>query len=60
MTTTYDIELAPLHGPLELIDAGAIADGCEVDWWNRTLSRVNDALVRVGGLRSSLRPGGRK
>ena len=48
MTTNYDIEMAPVHGPLDLIDAKAMADACEVPWWNRTLCKVSGSLVRLG------------
>ena len=48
MTDPYDISMEPLHGPLETVDAGALADGCPSKWWNRTLCRVNDGLVRLG------------
>ena len=44
----YDIELESQFGPLELIDAGRLADECPKDWWNRTLCQVNDCLVRLG------------
>ncbi|MFT4627680.1 MAG: mannose-6-phosphate isomerase-like protein (cupin superfamily) [Myxococcota bacterium] len=48
MSTTYDISLEPLHAGLETIDAGALADGCPVPWWNRTLCQANDTYVRLG------------
>ena len=48
MATEYDIQLGEKFGPLEVVEAGALADGCPVKWWNRTLCRVNDALVRIG------------
>jgi mannose-6-phosphate isomerase-like protein (cupin superfamily) len=44
----YETRLNVLHGPLELIDEKAIADACEYDWFNQTLCRVNDAVVRLG------------
>jgi len=34
--------------PLEVIDAGAIADGCDEPPLTRALCRVNDAVTRVG------------
>ncbi len=34
--------------PLELIDAGHLADKCSERWWNQALCRVNDCVVRVG------------
>jgi len=48
MATKYDISMEPQFGPLEVVEAGRLADGCPVKWWNRTLCRVNDALVRIG------------
>jgi len=44
----YAIHTGVKHGPLELIDAGALADGCAEQWWNQTLCRVNDCVVRLG------------
>ncbi len=34
--------------PLELIDVQAMADACTDRWYNQTLCRVNDAVVRLG------------
>jgi mannose-6-phosphate isomerase-like protein (cupin superfamily) len=44
----YDIHTDVKHGPLELVDVGAIADACAQPWWNQSLCRVNDCVVRVG------------
>lgn len=46
--TNYSIHLAPRFAPLELIDVQAIADSCKETWWNQTLCRVNDCVVRLG------------
>jgi len=35
-------------GPLELVDVGKLADACTDTWYNQTLCRVNDAVVRLG------------
>ena len=43
--TTY---LNILHGPLELIDLQKLVDNCKDKWWNQTLCKVNDAVVRLG------------
>jgi mannose-6-phosphate isomerase-like protein (cupin superfamily) len=43
----YDIELAPVFAPLSHIDVGAFAAEHE-PWTNRTLTQVNDSVVRVG------------
>lgn len=37
-----------LHQPLELIDEKAIADSVPHKWWNQTLCKVNDSVVRLG------------
>ena len=35
-------------GPLELIDVQELADACTDVWYNQTLCRVNDSVVRLG------------
>ena len=37
-----------LRQPLELIDEKAIADSVKDKWWNQTLCKVNDSVVRLG------------
>ena len=44
----YETRLNILHAPLEVIDEKALADACEFKWFNQTLCRVNDSVVRVG------------
>ena len=44
----YDIHTDVRYAPLEVIEAGALADACAEPWWNQTLSRVNDCAVRLG------------
>jgi mannose-6-phosphate isomerase-like protein (cupin superfamily) len=44
----YETRLNILHQPLELIDVKALADACEYKWFNQTLCKVNDSVVRVG------------
>lgn len=44
----YETRLNILHGPLEVIDEKAIADPCEYKWFNQTLCKVNESVVRVG------------
>ena len=44
----YETRLNILHGPLEIIDEKAIADACTYDWYNQTLCKVNDSVVRLG------------
>jgi mannose-6-phosphate isomerase-like protein (cupin superfamily) len=44
---SYETRLNILHGPLELIDEQRLSDACEYTWYNQTLCRVNDAVVRM-------------
>jgi mannose-6-phosphate isomerase-like protein (cupin superfamily) len=44
----YDIHTDVKFRPLELVDAGKLADECSVPWWNQSLCRVNDSVARIG------------
>ncbi len=44
----YETRLNILHKPLEVIDEKAHADACEYAWYNQTLCKVNDSVVRLG------------
>ena len=44
----YETRLNVLHRPLELIDEKALADACEYQWYNQTLCKVNESVVRLG------------
>ena len=44
----YETRLNILHGPLEVIDGKALADACEYKWYNQTLCKVNESVVRLG------------
>ena len=44
----YKTYLNILHGPLELIDVQKLADACTDKWYNQTLCKVNDSVVRLG------------
>jgi mannose-6-phosphate isomerase-like protein (cupin superfamily) len=44
----YETRLNILHKPLELIDVHAIEDAHNYKWFNQTLCKVNDSVVRVG------------
>ncbi len=46
----YTIHLTPQFGPLELIDVDALVNACGDRWYNQTLCRVNDCVVRLGVL----------
>lgn len=43
----YKTYLNILHGPLELIDVQKLADACSDKWYNQTLCKVNDSVVRL-------------
>ena len=43
----YETRLNVLHAPLELIDINALAEACEYQWYNQTLCKVNDSVVRM-------------
>jgi mannose-6-phosphate isomerase-like protein (cupin superfamily) len=44
----YETRLNILHRPLELIDVHAIEEARNYKWFNQTLCKVNDSVVRVG------------
>jgi mannose-6-phosphate isomerase-like protein (cupin superfamily) len=44
----YVTHLNVLHGPLEVVDVQRLADTCTDRWYNQTLTRVNDSVVRLG------------
>ncbi len=44
----YDTRLNILHAPLERIDLQQLADACTHPWYNQTLCKVNDSVVRLG------------
>jgi mannose-6-phosphate isomerase-like protein (cupin superfamily) len=43
----YETRLNILHPPLEVIDVQALADACTFKWFNQTLCKVNDSVVRA-------------
>ena len=43
----YETRLNILFQPLEMIDVKALADACTYKWFNQTLCRVNDSVVRM-------------
>lgn len=47
----YETHLDVLCGPLETIDVQALADAVTHPWWNQTLTKVNDSVVRLGVVR---------
>lgn len=48
--TSYSINLDTRYGPLELVDVRALVDACTEPWYNQTLCRVNNSVVRLGVL----------
>lgn len=46
--SSYSINLDIKYAPLELIDVQALVDACQDEWYNQTLCRVNDCVVRLG------------
>lgn len=44
----YDIHTDVKFGPLEVVEAGALADACAEPWWNQSLCLVNDSVARIG------------
>ena len=44
----YDIHMDVKYKPLELVDAGKLADDCREKWWNQSLCLVNDCVTRLG------------
>lgn len=44
----YSIHTDVRFGPLELVDAAQLAADTKDPWWNQTLCRVNDSVVRLG------------
>ena len=44
----YTTHLDVLYAPLERVDVGALVAACTDRWYNQTLCRVNDSVVRLG------------
>jgi mannose-6-phosphate isomerase-like protein (cupin superfamily) len=44
----YNIHPDIAYEPLQVIDTGRLADECPEKWWNQSLCRVNDCVVRLG------------
>ncbi len=44
----YATHLNVLYGQLELVDVQGLIDACTDPWYNQTLCRVNDSVVRLG------------
>ena len=44
----YETRLNILHQPMEVIDVNHLVETTRVKWFNQTLCKVNDSVVRVG------------
>ncbi|MGH2373924.1 MAG: cupin domain-containing protein [bacterium] len=44
----YATHLNLYYAPLELVDVPALVAACADRWYNQTLCRVNDSVVRLG------------
>jgi mannose-6-phosphate isomerase-like protein (cupin superfamily) len=44
----YATHLNILYEPLEVVDVQTLVDECTDQWYNQTLCRVNDSVVRLG------------
>jgi mannose-6-phosphate isomerase-like protein (cupin superfamily) len=44
----YATHLNVMFAPLERIDLAPVVDAVEDQWYNQTLTRVNDSVVRLG------------
>ena len=49
--TSYTIQTDVRFEPLSLIDIPRLVESCEHEWFNQTLTRVNDCVVRLGIIR---------
>ena len=44
----YSINLSVKFNPLELVDLQSLVEACKEPWYNQTLCKVNDSVVRLG------------
>src|SRR5919199_3658447 len=44
----YETHLDVAYGPLEVVDVPALVEAVTHPWYNQTLCRVNDSVVRLG------------
>jgi mannose-6-phosphate isomerase-like protein (cupin superfamily) len=45
---SYNTRLDILKGPLEVIDVGGLVAACTDRWYNQTLAKVDESVVRLG------------
>ena len=48
MSNPYNINLDIKYQHLETVDIPAIVSECKEKWFNQTLTKVNDSVVRIG------------
>ena len=44
----YETRLNIQYEPLEVIDEKSLADACQHKWYNQTLCKVNESVIRLG------------
>ncbi len=44
----YETRLNILYPALEVVDIQPLIDACQFQWYNQTLCKVNDSVVRLG------------
>ncbi len=44
----YETRLNILYRALEVVDIQPLIDACQFQWYNQTLCKVNDSVVRLG------------
>jgi mannose-6-phosphate isomerase-like protein (cupin superfamily) len=44
----YATHLNVLYQPLEVVEVQKLVEACRDRWYNQTLTKVNDAIVRLG------------
>jgi mannose-6-phosphate isomerase-like protein (cupin superfamily) len=44
----YETRLNIQYKPLEVVDEKSLADACGYQWYNQTLCKVNESVVRLG------------
>jgi hypothetical protein len=52
--TKYVIQTDIKFGAMEKIDIGELEKACLHDWFNQTLCKVNDSLMRLGIFKKSI------
>ena len=45
---SYNTRLNILHQPLEVVDVAGLVEACKDKWYNQTLCKVDESVVRLG------------